>query len=146
MVSESGKQSQPDGATIAPMLTQQELQRRVRAARVLTDTTQADMNAAGHTRGLGKHELGAAERGDIDIRQYHLPMLCEILQVPMSWFTEPHETIVAPRAADYVRVLNQLLDIIETQAEGGEPGRRLRFPRGRQPDRQAPGGKTRRAN
>jgi hypothetical protein len=80
------------------MLDQQELRRRIRAARVLADISQAEMNAAGHERGLRKHELGRAERGDIAVRQYHLPMLCEILAVPMPWFTEPRDMIVASTA------------------------------------------------
>jgi hypothetical protein len=104
-----------------PMLSQEELRRRVRAARVLADDmTQAEMNEAGHARGLGKHELGNAERGDIDIRQYHLPMLCEILEVPMSWFTEPREAIVAQRPQDLDQVLGVLERWLKEQAAGGE--------------------------
>jgi hypothetical protein len=122
MVSETCERFPANCGSIPHMQSQDELRRRVKAARVLADISQADMNAAGHRRGLGKHELGNAERGDIDIRQYHLPMLCEILGVPMSWFTEPRQVIVAQRAADYRAVLRDLLELLSSPpAEDDDP-------------------------
>jgi hypothetical protein len=88
---------------------------------MLSDISQADMSEAGHDRGLGKHELSQAERGKITIRHFHLPMLCEILGVPMSWFTEPRHVIVAQRAADYQAVLAELLEL--ATGTGGGQGR-----------------------
>lgn len=93
-----------------PVLSQDELRRRIRAARVLADVSQTDMNAGGHERGLPKNTLGKVERGDLDVRHVHLAMLCEILQVPMSWFTEPRDIIVGRRLADYQAVIEDLED------------------------------------
>jgi transcriptional regulator with XRE-family HTH domain len=118
------------------MLDQEELRRRIRAARMLSDISQADMSEAGHDRGLGKHELSQAERGKITIRHFHLPMLCEILGVPMSWFTEPRHVIVAQRADDYRQLIDELAGLTAPteepeapssgeQAGGGQPGTRL---------------------
>ena len=126
------------------MLGQEELRRRIRAARILANISQAEMNQAGEERGLRKHALGAAERGDIEARHVHLAMLCEILGVPMSWFTEPREIIVAQRAADYAKLVNQLFEL--SRQDEREPRRRLRVPRGRQPDQEARPGRIRRAD
>lgn len=129
--------------TLARVLPQDELRRRVRAARILADISQNEMNEAGERLGLRKHALGGAERGDIEIRHVHLAMLCEILDVPMSWFTEPRNVIVAQRASDYARLLNQLLEI--TQQPEGER-RRLRVGQGRRQESEAPPGKKRHAS
>lgn len=124
---------------------QEELRRRIRAARELAGISQIEMNAEGERRGLRKHALGGAERGDIEIRHVHLAMLCEILKVPMSWFTEPREVIVAQRAADYAKLVNQLFELSQQQA-AGDSQRRLRVPRDRQPGQAARPGKRRRAS
>jgi transcriptional regulator with XRE-family HTH domain len=95
-----------------PVLSQNELQRRIRAARVLANISQAEMNRGGHQRGLPKNTLGKVERGDLAIRHVHLAMLCEILEVPMSWFTEPREVIVAQRASDYLDAIREILTLL----------------------------------
>lgn len=125
------------------MVDQDELRRRIRAARILAGVSQAEMNDKGDALGLRKHTLGAVERGDETAQHVHLAMLCEILDVPMSWFTEPREVIVAQTAADYAELVNELFALSQSGAEGEQ--RRLRFPRGRQPNPEAPPGKARRA-
>jgi hypothetical protein len=61
--------------------------------------SQDEMSRRGHEDwGLGKHELARAERGTNDVQPYHLRILTEILAVPMPWFTEPRDVIVASTA------------------------------------------------
>ena len=126
------------------VLSQDELRRRIRAARVLADVSQVDMNRGGQERGLPKNTLGKVERGDLEVRHVHLAMLCEILGVPMSWFTEPREVIVARRPADYAAMLDELDVLLRrtgglTETASGEAPRSTIEDGDVQPDRHAAG-------
>jgi transcriptional regulator with XRE-family HTH domain len=103
------------------MLPADEVRQRIVAARVLLGMSQDEMSQQGHEEwGLGKHELARAERGTNPVQPYHLRILTEILQVPMSWFTEPREAIVAQRPQDLDQVLGVLERWLKEQAAGGE--------------------------
>lgn len=91
------------------MLPAEEIGRRIHAARILLDISQDEMTQRGHDEwGLDKGELARVERGTIKAQPYHLKLLSELLDVPLAWFTEPRETIVAQAAVDYQAVLAEL--------------------------------------
>ncbi len=69
------------------MLAQDELRRRLVAARVLRGLSQEEISEAGATLGLGKHELARAERGNIKLTHSRLTSAAEILGLPAQWFT-----------------------------------------------------------
>lgn len=99
-----------------------EIRRRIVAARTLVGMSQETMALRGHEDfGLDKHELARVERGKLQPQPFHLKVASEVLDVPMSWFTEPREIIVARQPSDYLNVLAELVAII-TRSDVHVPG------------------------
>jgi transcriptional regulator with XRE-family HTH domain len=94
------------------LLNPDELRRRIRAARELKGLSQDEMNAAGAAMGLPGYLLGALERGQKTIEPFHLDPLCRVLEVPISWFTEPRKVLVARRPQDYLEIIEELLELV----------------------------------
>lgn len=94
-------------------LPTEELKRRIDAARTLRGLKQSELAALLEEDGLGKHDAGRLERGELDLRRVHLDALTRQLRMPEWWFTasEIHLTEVPP--AD----LSQRLDEIGEQLE-----------------------------
>lgn len=104
------------------MLPEEEVRRRIVAARTLLDMSQDDMTEKGHEDyGLDKHELARVERGTLKkgIQPYHLRVLTEVLEVPMAWFTEPREAIVQVPPRDVDQVLGELQQLLKGQGSAG---------------------------
>lgn len=127
MVSEEVERSHLKPCTLSPVDDQDELRRRIRAARILRNMSQAEMNQEGHKRGLPKHTLGGVERGDLAVQHVHLAMVCEILDVPMAWFSETDaaDTLNGGDQLDRIeRLLLQVRDMLTPPAEAGQGHRR----------------------
>lgn len=63
--------------------------RRIEAARVLRGYTQRQLAELLHADGLGKHDLGRIERGEMQMRRIHRDALVRHLRLPERWFTAP---------------------------------------------------------
>lgn len=69
-------------------LNQEDVKRRIHAARLLRDISQAQLNRLGAADGFGREEMGRVERGELEFRPgKHLDPLCRYLNVPRWWFT-----------------------------------------------------------
>lgn len=75
-------------------LPQDELKRRIDAARTLRGMTQRELGDRLAEDGFGKHDLGRVERGDprMPFNNAILRALCHHLEVPERWFTDRHLT------------------------------------------------------
>lgn len=102
------------------MIPDEEVQRRIRAARILLDDmSQDEMARRGHEQfGLDKGELARIERGTKKIEVFHLKLLSEILEVPLSWFTEPRERVVQVPARSLDQALGELERWLRDQGSG----------------------------
>lgn len=69
-------------------LPTEELKRRIDAARTLRGLKQRELADLLETDGLGKHDVGRLERGDLDLRRVHLDALMRHLDMPEWWFTD----------------------------------------------------------
>lgn len=87
------------------MLPADEIKRRVDAARTLRGMTQTQLAELVHADGLGKHDIGRLERGDIPLTRVLRDALCRHLGVPEEWFTEPSvdRLVARPMRAEDVR-------------------------------------------
>ena len=65
----------------------QEVARRLRAARELAGLSQTELGERLTDYGLGKHDAGRLERGDLTLQKKHRDGLAEALGVPGAWFT-----------------------------------------------------------
>lgn len=63
------------------------LKQRIDAARTLRGITQVELNKLFDADGLGKHDVGRLERGELPLRRIHLDALVRHLRVPEWWFT-----------------------------------------------------------
>lgn len=70
------------------MPSQEELRRRIVAARELRGITQTDLGALFEQDGLGKHDPGRIERGTMPMQRAHREAFIRHLRVPDAWFTE----------------------------------------------------------
>lgn len=68
-------------------LPTEELKRRIDAARTLRGLKQRQLADLLEADGLGKHDVGRLERGELDLRRVHLDALKRHLQMPEWWFT-----------------------------------------------------------
>jgi transcriptional regulator with XRE-family HTH domain len=75
------------GTTV--VLDQEQLKRRLVAARALRDVSQAELAGQLEADGLGKHDLGRIERGDLTMMPAHRRALAHHLRLPERWFTDP---------------------------------------------------------
>lgn len=71
------------------VLSDEELRRRLVAARELRGLTQKDLDRLGAQDGLGKLEAGRVERGTIEFRRKHIDVFARHLRVSDAWFEEP---------------------------------------------------------
>lgn len=82
------------------MLSDDELRRRLIAARTLRGLTQTDLGELLKQDGLGKHDPGRIERGGLTMQRAHREAFAHHLGVPTTWFTEPDVDVIvglAPR-------------------------------------------------
>lgn len=77
-------------------LPTEELKRRIDAARTLRGLNQKELAGLLQADGLGKHDVGRLERGELDLRRVHLDALRRHLQMPEWWFTA--DTVDLPDA------------------------------------------------
>jgi hypothetical protein len=83
-------------------LEQEELRRRLAAARELVGLDQAKMGAELKRRGLGKTDAKRLERGTLPFSESHLIAYARITELPEAWFTTKdwRSLISATAAAD----------------------------------------------
>lgn len=76
-------------------LPQEEIKRRISAARIIRGMSQAEFDARGAADGFGKGEMSRVERGELQFREgKHLDAMRRYLDVPAWWFTA--DTITMP--------------------------------------------------
>lgn len=69
-------------------LPQEEIKRRINAARIIRGMSQAEFDALGAADGFGKGEMSRVERGELAFREgKHLAAMSRYLGVPAWWFT-----------------------------------------------------------
>lgn len=97
-------------------LPTEELKRRIDAARTLRGLKQKELAGLLEEDGLGKHDVGRLERGELDLRRVHLDALTRHLQMPEWWFTaeEIHlpANIGAPNAAELLDAVDALAELL----------------------------------
>lgn len=71
------------------MLSGEPLRRRIVAARIIRGLEQAELAELLHADGLGKHDLGRIERGEMVMQAIHRRALAHHLRLPEAWFIEP---------------------------------------------------------
>ena len=71
-------------------LNQDEITRRLRAARFLRDLSQEDLGDAMKALGAGKMDAGRIERGQMELTPARQWALCQALHVPEYWWTTPN--------------------------------------------------------
>lgn len=71
------------------MLPDEEIQRRIKAVRILRGMSQTELGALLATDGLGKHDVGRIERGTLTMQRAHRESICRHLRVPEAWLTNP---------------------------------------------------------
>ena len=76
------------------MLSDDELRRRVVAARELRGLTQTELGDLFAEDGLGKHDPGRIERGTMVMQRAHREAFMHHLRVPRSWFTEGDTDVI----------------------------------------------------
>lgn len=69
------------------MLDPEELDRRLKAIRMLRQISQTEMAVMLEAEGFGKHDLGRIERGQMALTGARRRELARILRVPESYFT-----------------------------------------------------------
>lgn len=69
------------------MLENEELKRRLDAARTLRGLTQNQLAALLAEDGLGKHDLGRIERGSLVMQRVHREAIARRLRIPEWWLT-----------------------------------------------------------
>lgn len=96
------------------VVDQQMLKQRIDAARALRGVTQAQLNKLFEADGLGKHDVGRLERGELPLRRIHLDALIRHLRVPEWWFTQDEIEFpdAHPTFQAYVR---QVLEVVMEQ-------------------------------
>lgn len=72
------------------MLPDEEIQRRIKAVRILRGMSQNDLGALLATDGLGKHDVGRIERGALSMQRAHRESICRHLRIPEAWLTDPN--------------------------------------------------------
>lgn len=103
-----------------PELPQDELRRRLIAARTLRKLDQKALNAACADLGLGVQEAGRVERGTLPFQPKHHLIFCRVLRLPDRWFTEPNvDAIVGTPAAMDVDVEAEMYDLLTVWVEEG---------------------------
>lgn len=93
------------------VLPTDELKRRVEAARILRGLTQNQLADLVHADGLGRHDVGRLERGDIPLTRVLRDALCRHLGVTEEWFTEPDVDVLLRGIGE--DDVNERLDRIE---------------------------------
>jgi transcriptional regulator with XRE-family HTH domain len=68
------------------VLPEDESKRRIAAARMLRGVTQKQLAKMGSDYGLGKQELGRAERGELPVGLAKADALSRLLRFPPEWF------------------------------------------------------------
>lgn len=86
------------------MLEAEELTRRIKAARLLRGIEQTELAEKLTADGLGKHDLGRIERGDMTMQRVHRDAIARHLGVPERWLTDPDVDLIVglrdPAAGD----------------------------------------------
>lgn len=84
-----------ESVPIEPMpLTDEELKRRVVAARVLRGLTQTELGELFEADGLGLHDPGRIERGNMTMQRAHREAFIRLLRVPAAWFIEEDVDVI----------------------------------------------------
>lgn len=115
------------------MLSTDELQRRLDAARTLRDLKQTELAALMHDDGIPKYDLGKIERGEKALRRMHIDSITRHLRIPEYWLTDPDVDVVvglrSPRRgitpAETRDELLRLLDDLDQDASRDEPGTQI---------------------
>ena len=76
------------------MLPAEEIKRRVEAARILRGLSQKQLAELVHADGLGKHDVGRLERGDLPLTRALRDALIRHLRVPDRWFSDPDVDVI----------------------------------------------------
>lgn len=116
-------------------LPTEELKRRIDAARTLRGLKQRELADLLQEDGLGKHDVGRLERGELILRRVHLDALMRHLRVPEWWFTANEielppqaDATITDRLASIEGTLGQLAEqagLAGPPQPPGELGRRL---------------------
>jgi transcriptional regulator with XRE-family HTH domain len=124
-------------------LPQEELKRRIEAARILRKLSQKDLNKRFEEDGLGKGTAGRVERGELDFRRAHRDAFVRHLGVDARWFTEHSvdavlryidEESLDARLTGIERSLIELLSQLAQLAARGAASASARGPRAVRPD------------
>jgi transcriptional regulator with XRE-family HTH domain len=82
------------------VLSDEEVKRRIEAARILRGITQVELNRLLHEDGFGKGDAGRVERGELPLGKARRDALCRHLRVPDRWLiSEDVDEIVGMRPA-----------------------------------------------
>jgi transcriptional regulator with XRE-family HTH domain len=134
---------------MAALPSQEELRRRLRAARVLCDLTIADLASRIDTEaGMGERVLRRLEAGESKLRPPALRELANAMEIPYAWFTVPSITtavaLVGSEPGEFEERLRRLEEWVASFPDNGDeahpedpppsPGRR--GPRGSRPTRE----------
>lgn len=100
-----------------------EVKRRIRAARILRDFSQVEMDALGvELLGLDQQELSRTERGDLEWTQGRAMFLCRVLNVPPRWFeADSIDEVVGLRDQRDADALDLLLKTLRELGLGPPP-------------------------
>lgn len=71
------------------MLSDEQIQRRIKAVRILRGMSQTTLGELLATDGLGKHDVGRIERGVLTMQRAHRESICRHLRIPEAWLTNP---------------------------------------------------------
>lgn len=93
------------------MLDPETLRNRMVAGRYLRGLTQAELSKKFAEYGLGKHDVGRIERGELTMQKSHRAALQELLQLPAAWFLDEDvdALIASDRQPDTREVVRDVL-------------------------------------
>lgn len=107
-------------------LPQDEIKRRIHAARTIRGISQASFDALGAKDGFGKGEMSRVERGELQFREgKHLAAICRYLDVPEWWLTAEHIDLareasqldrIEQRLSEATAERDQMRGLIDTQS------------------------------
>jgi transcriptional regulator with XRE-family HTH domain len=119
---------------MSDMIEQEELRRRLHAARVLRGLTFGELaSRIGRENRLSERTLRKIEGGEEQLRELHLRTIAPALELPYEFFTveDVGRALVPDPVADRLTRLERTLEELRTETRGPDTAAPRRAPRSR---------------